>query len=140
MYRVTKILRFCYGHRLLDYVGPCQFLHGHNARVEIELTRRALDRRGMVTDFLRVKQRLQGWIDAELDHKMLLNRRDPLLKMFRQMRQPAVPIPGNPTAERLARLIFDQARRLRFPVTRVRFWETETSFATYFANRRPKSA
>ena len=36
MYSVTKRVEFCYGHRLLDYDGPCRHPHGHNAVVEIE--------------------------------------------------------------------------------------------------------
>ena len=29
---VKKVIEFCYGHRLLDYDGKCQNLHGHNAQ------------------------------------------------------------------------------------------------------------
>ena len=32
MYVVTRELRFCYGHRLLEYAGKCRHLHGHNGR------------------------------------------------------------------------------------------------------------
>jgi hypothetical protein len=34
MYKVTKHIDFCYGHRLLNYNGQCRHLHGHNGRVE----------------------------------------------------------------------------------------------------------
>jgi 6-pyruvoyltetrahydropterin/6-carboxytetrahydropterin synthase len=37
MYRVSKSVSFCYGHRLLNYQGKCQHLHGHNARAVITL-------------------------------------------------------------------------------------------------------
>ena len=37
MYRVTKEIRFCYGHRLLNYSGECRHLHGHNGLAEITL-------------------------------------------------------------------------------------------------------
>ena len=50
-YRVTVQIHFCYGHRLLDYVGPCAHPHGHNGLVEIELESDSLDSRGMVFDF-----------------------------------------------------------------------------------------
>ncbi|HLB03050.1 MAG TPA: 6-carboxytetrahydropterin synthase, partial [Nitrospiria bacterium] len=46
MYKVTKHILFCYGHRLLNYDGKCKHLHGHNGRVEIELTSPKLDHRG----------------------------------------------------------------------------------------------
>ncbi len=131
MYRVTKLIRFCYGHRLLNYDGKCRHLHGHNGRVEIELAAARLDRRGMVRDFTEIKQRIQHWIDASLDHKMILNRRDPALPHLKALHEPVFVIAENPTAENLAKLIFRHVRRLGFPVTRVTLWETDSSFATY---------
>ena len=46
-------------------------------------------------------------------------------------REPVYIINANPTAENLAKLIYDHAKRMRFPVTSVRLWETDSSFATY---------
>ena len=131
MYKVTKEIHFCYGHRLLNYQGKCRYLHGHNAKVEIELSSKNLDRRGMVVDFSDVKRAIQGWIDTALDHKMLLNKRDPLIAHLRSIKEPLVLIDNNPTAETLAKLVFDYAKKNGYPVTQVRFWETPTSFATY---------
>lgn len=131
MYSVTKVIQFCYGHRLLNYEGKCRYLHGHNGTVEIELASERLDRRGMVRDFTEIKRLIQGWIDAELDHKMILCRRDPAVPLLRTLREPLYLIEDNPTAECLAKLIFTQAKGLRLPVTSVRLWETESSFATY---------
>ena len=45
MFQVTRTIHFCYGHRLLNYQGKCRYLHGHNGKVEIELSSKALDRR-----------------------------------------------------------------------------------------------
>lgn len=131
MYRVTKQIRFCYGHRLLNYEGKCRHLHGHNGLVEIELSSDTLDARGMVMDFDDIKQAVQTWIDRELDHKMLINRADPLLPTLQSHREPCFILEGNPTAEAIARLIFDYAKDHGFPVTRVTLWETNSSFATY---------
>jgi 6-pyruvoyltetrahydropterin/6-carboxytetrahydropterin synthase len=41
----------------------------------------------------------------------------------------------NPTAENIARLIFDFTARQGFPVVEVRLWETDHCFATYTARR-----
>ena len=131
MFKVTKELSFCYGHRLLNYNGKCRYLHGHNARVEIELSARSLDRRGMVVDFSDVKRAVQGWIDTALDHKMLLNKKDSLIPHLRKIKEPVVLLDSNPTAENLAKLVFDYCKQRRFPVTEVRFWETPRSFAAY---------
>ncbi len=131
MFKVTKVIHFCYGHRLLRYEGKCRHLHGHNAKVEIELSSAALDPRGMVVDFNEVKQKLQGWIDTAWDHKLLLHRDDPAIPELARLREPFVTLEANPTAETLARLIFEQARAQGFPISQVRFWETSTSFASF---------
>ncbi len=131
MFRVTRSLRFCYGHRLLNYQGKCRYLHGHNGMVEIELEANTLDRRGMVRDFSEMKYKLQGWIDAHLDHKMILRRDDPALAALRKMKEPVYVMETNPTAENLAKLIFGQVKQLGFPVRSVRLWETDSSSATY---------
>lgn len=131
MYKVTKLIHFCYGHRLLDYEGKCRYLHGHNAQVEIELSSSTLDRRGMVVDFNEVKQKLQAWIDSNWDHKLLLNKADPILPQLTSAKEPLVILESNPTAETLARLLFERAKAEGFPVTSVKLWETPTSFATY---------
>lgn len=131
MYSVTRIIHFCYGHRLLNYEGKCRDLHGHNGKVEIELSAEQLDARGMVRDFNEIKQSLQDWIDHTLDHKMLLRKDDPVLPTLQQMQEAVVVLDANPTAEAIAKLIFDHATRLGFPVTAVRLWETPHSSAAY---------
>ena len=131
MYAVTKIIDFCYGHRLLDYEGKCRFLHGHNGRVEIELGSERLDRRGMVRDFDEIKRTIQHWVDTTLDHTMLFRKDDPLVPLLRARRERLFLMDENPTAGAIARLIFEHAKAQRFPVTAVRLWETERSVATY---------
>lgn len=134
MFKVTRVIHFCYGHRLLNYEGKCRFLHGHNARVEIEISGLKLDSRGMVVDFNDMKQKLQTWIDSTLDHKLLLNRADPLIPNLDKEREPFILMDANPTAEAIAKLIFDHAQKEGFAVTEIRLWETPSSFATYRAS------
>jgi 6-pyruvoyltetrahydropterin/6-carboxytetrahydropterin synthase len=131
MYSVTKIIDFCYGHRLLDYDGICKHPHGHNAVAEIEVRTGQLDSRNMVCDFSDIKRMVKGWIDKELDHKMLLRHDDPLVKLLQQLGEPVYLLDSNPTVERIARLIYDHASEQGFPVVRVKVWETPTSFAEY---------
>ena len=131
MYSVVKRLEFCYAHRLLDYKGPCQHLHGHNAVAEIEIKADLLDSQSMVCDFNLIKERLKSWIDSNLDHKSILNSRDPLVKALRDMGEPVFEMNSNPTAETIARLIFDYAREQKLTVTSVRLWETPSACATY---------
>ena len=47
------------------------------------------------------------------------------------MGEPVFVVETNPTAEGIARLIFDVARQQGLPVSRVTVWETPTSYATY---------
>lgn len=133
MYSVTKRIEFCYGHRLLDYEGVCRHPHGHNGIAEIEIQTDALDRRNMVTDFSDIKRVVKTWIDRELDHKMILRQDDPLVAVLRSLGEPMYLVDSNPTAERIARLIFDVSREQGLPVSRVTVWETPTSWATYSA-------
>ncbi len=131
MYSVTKRIRFCYGHRLLDYEGVCKHPHGHNALAEIEVRTGTLDSRNMVADFGDIKRIVQGWIDREIDHKMILRRDDPLVEPLARLGEPVFLVDSNPTVEHIARLIFNYTREHGLPVVSVKVWETPTSFATY---------
>ena len=131
MFSVTREITFCYGHRLLDYEGKCRYLHGHNGKAVITLAAQTLDRLGMVMDFTRLKREVGGWIDDHLDHKMLLHKDDPLLPFLLQQGEPVFVLPVNPTAENIARLIFDITEQRGFPVVEVKLWETETCFAAF---------
>jgi 6-pyruvoyltetrahydropterin/6-carboxytetrahydropterin synthase len=131
MYSVTKRIDFCYGHRLLDYDGVCKHPHGHNAVAEIEVRAEALDRRNMVVDFSDIKRLVKEWIDRELDHRMILRQDDPLVASLKALGEPVFVVDSNPTAERIARLLYDVSREQGLPVERVTVWETPSSWASY---------
>ncbi|MBI4064594.1 MAG: 6-carboxytetrahydropterin synthase [Elusimicrobia bacterium] len=130
-YRVTKLITFSYGHRLLNYDGPCRNLHGHNGKIEIILERPGLDARGMVIDFSEIRQKIKKWVDDNWDHRLILNAKDPGLKELRKLDPAVVPIEANPTAENLARFLFEKTKKLGFPVKEIKIWETESSWASY---------
>jgi 6-pyruvoyltetrahydropterin/6-carboxytetrahydropterin synthase len=131
MFRVTREIQFCYGHRLLNYDGKCRHLHGHNGRAVITLEGNELDSRGMLVDFAEIKLRVQLWIDEYLDHNMLLCRDDPLLPFLLERGERVFVMDENPTAENIARLIYEHARGSGLPVVEVVLWETEHCFSTY---------
>jgi 6-pyruvoyltetrahydropterin/6-carboxytetrahydropterin synthase len=131
MFSVTREIAFCYGHRLLNYEGKCRHLHGHNGKAVITLATDALDQLGMVMDFTRLKRVVGAWIDEQLDHKMLLHKDDPFLSFLRQQGEPVYVLDVNPTAENIARLIFDYTSSQGFPVVEVKLWETDSCFAAY---------
>jgi 6-pyruvoyltetrahydropterin/6-carboxytetrahydropterin synthase len=131
MFRVTREIEFCYGHRLLNYDGKCRHLHGHNGRAVITLEGPALDRRGMLVDFADIKQKVQQWIDENLDHNMLLSCDDPILPVLERAGERVFVMDCNPTAENIARLIYEHAKAAGLPVAEVVLWETEHCFSTY---------
>lgn len=131
MYRVEREIHFCYGHRVSNYDGKCRHLHGHNARAVIILEAPSVGPSGMVMDFRQIKINLGQWIDDELDHRMLLWEGDPLVKLLRDTGEPIVTMTAQPTAENIARLIYDKAQERGLPVVEVRLWETPTACAVY---------
>jgi len=131
MFRVTREIDFCYGHRLLNYQGKCRYLHGHNGKAVITLQSDSLDARGMVVDLSDIKRAVSAWIDEVLDHRMILHRDDPVVPILQNLGEPIFVMEANPTAENIARLIFEHARAEGLPVTEVRLWETPRCCAAY---------
>jgi 6-pyruvoyltetrahydropterin/6-carboxytetrahydropterin synthase len=131
MYRVSQEIDFCYGHRLLNYSGKCRHLHGHNGKAVVVLETATLDHRGMLVDFAEIKRSLCTWIDAQLDHRMILCEADPAVPLLKSLGEPLHVIPDNPTAENIARLIYQHAVAEGLPVVEVSLWESSRSCASY---------
>lgn len=131
MFNVLKQIHFCYGHRLLNYQGKCAHPHGHNGLVEVQFSSEKLDHRGMVLDFDEIKQCVKTFIDEKLDHQMILCREDPLVPILQEMKEPIYLMDENPTAENIAKHIFQFVKKEGFPITSVKVWETPSSCAEY---------
>ena len=93
MYTVKVEGAFEAAHRVVGYPGQCDRLHGHNWVVELSLRGKELDSLGMLVDF-KVAKRVLGEVLATYDHRFL-NELEPFSKEI------------NPTAENLARIIFE---------------------------------
>ena len=132
-YTVGREIHFSYGHRLLGHAGKCARLHGHNGRAVIEINAEKLDSLGMVMDFYEIQKSIGEWIDKTLDHRMILAENDPLVPVLQKTGETLVLMKETPTAEALARRIFEEARNMKLPVAKVTVWETENSFAAYSA-------
>jgi len=122
MYEVSVEETFAAAHNLRNYKGKCEDLHGHNYKVRVVLAGPELDSVGLLYDFVHLKQVIQGVIRS-LDHKYL-NELAPFDKL-------------NPSAENLARHIYDQTAK-QLPrngngagIAAVTVWETATTAATY---------
>jgi 6-pyruvoyltetrahydropterin/6-carboxytetrahydropterin synthase len=131
MYTVTKEIHFCYGHRLLNHKGKCRHLHGHNATAVIHLEAAQLDDLGMVCDFSEIGDYVKKWINGHLDHNMLLHSDDPVLPLLQEAGESVYVMTNNPTAENIARLIFDYVEAGGFPVVEVSLHETDSALASY---------
>lgn len=131
MYKVSREIPFCYGHRLLNYEGKCKNLHGHNGLAVITLETEQLDDLGLAFDFSEIKRVVLPWIDSEFDHRMLLHKDDPMVPILRETGDPIKVLDCNPSAENIARLIYEFVKDAGYPVSDVVLWETPTCSATY---------
>lgn len=93
MYTVRVETSFNAMHRVRLSDGSTEPLHGHDWKVHAHFARERLDEIEMVVDFLEVHRALDGVVQ-ELHHTDLGNH--PVLSKY------------NPTAETIARFIFDQ--------------------------------
>lgn len=93
MYELTVRSAFEAAHFIRGYDGKCARLHGHNWTVEAVVRGRELDELGMLVDFKILKAELNKVLD-DFDHSFLNES-----ETFKQ---------DNPTAENLARKIFDK--------------------------------
>jgi len=114
---------FAAAHRLREYEGNCERLHGHNWKVEAAVESDRLDSRGIAIDFRVIKAALNGILDR-LDHGYL-NDVPPFTE-------------ENPSSENLARYLYDELSRM-IPeparVCRVIVWESEDARAEYSRSR-----
>jgi 6-pyruvoyltetrahydropterin/6-carboxytetrahydropterin synthase len=121
MFEVTIEETFAAGHALRNYRGKCENVHGHNYRCQVTVEGQQLDSIGLLVDFVELKRVVHSVIDR-LDHQWL-NEYPPFNEI-------------NPSAENMARYIYDEIRlglgerdgvRLAF----VKLWETDTCSAVY---------
>jgi 6-pyruvoyltetrahydropterin/6-carboxytetrahydropterin synthase len=120
MYEVTVETGFSAAHRLKNYRGKCENLHGHNWKVTITVQAGELDPAGLAMDFTELKAHAGDIID-HFDHKDLSE-----LPEFSEQ---------NPTTENIARIIFEKMEKKlegrEAVICEVSVAESETSRACY---------
>ena len=131
MFTITKDVFFCYGHRLMGHSGKCRHLHGHSVKASISVAAPELNEQGMVCDFADISAVVTRYIDAELDHNLLLHRKDPLAPALEKAGERFLLLDEHPTAEYLAKLIFRYTQEQGLDVRSVTLWETASACATY---------
>lgn len=148
MTTITKTYALEYGHLLANHAGKCRNLHGHSAKIDIEVEGpiNAIEgdsSEGMVTDFSRLSQSVKKILD-DFDHQTIVRGDEWIIeatqlyiekhpeagKLMDQFTQVLV----SPTAENLARQVFlrlkDELDDM-VDLVAVTWWETGTARATY---------
>ena len=121
MFELTINVNFEAAHYINNYVGKCSRLHGHNWKVEVHIYGTKLDELGMLIDFRDLKATVNDII-IKLDH-YCLNEIEPFCSI-------------NPTAENIAKYIFDQLVETKqfdqnVKLRCVKIWESPNSAAAY---------
>ena len=92
MFRLRVESKFSGAHKLVNYPGPCQRLHGHNWRIVLTVSSPALNDLGMVIDLMELKALLDQ-CTQQFDHRFL-NEIPPFNSL-------------NPTSENLAKFVLE---------------------------------
>lgn len=110
-------------HRIYQHGRKCAFLHGHTYKIKIRLGGK-LQEDGILVDFGVLKEKIHNL----LDHKVLLNEKDPLARILVEAGQKVVILDCNPSAENIAKLcasiIISEFRQVDF--VEVEVFETPT--------------
>ncbi|MDH5229670.1 MAG: 6-carboxytetrahydropterin synthase QueD [Gammaproteobacteria bacterium] len=119
-YTLKVVTDFAAAHSLRNYQGSCERLHGHNWKVEVEVSARTLDEVGMGLDFKTIRRATNDFLD-HLDHYNL-NDVPPFDTI-------------NPTAENIAAYIFkglsEKLNNERVSISAITLWETERACVRY---------
>lgn len=114
MFRLHCEFSFSAAHKLKNH-EKCGVLHGHNYRVEVFVIGDKL-KNGMLIDF-HILKKITDKVKEKYDHKYLND------------------FVEQPTAENLAKLIFDEISSLlskyNVKLEKVRVWETEKLYAEF---------
>ncbi|NOS88621.1 MAG: 6-carboxytetrahydropterin synthase [Methylococcaceae bacterium] len=131
MHTITKEVYFCYGHRLMNHAGKCRHLHGHSVKAAISVRQEQLNDQGMVCDFADIRETVETFIDACLDHNFLLHKDDPIIPMLIANNERFLALDEHPTAEVLSKMIYQHLKQAGFNVAQVVLWETASAYACY---------
>lgn len=119
-YTLKILADFASAHTLRDYPGDCSRMHGHNWKLEVEVTATALNDHGMGMDFKTIKTATRE-LAKTLDHRYLND-----IPPFDVV---------NPTAENIAQYFYQKLSTTLnndiATVSGVTLWETDRACVRY---------
>ncbi len=128
MFELSVLGYFEAAHRLIEYDGKCENLHGHNYKIKLTIKVDKLNKIDLGIDFGRLKDDLKK-VTNLFDHKFLNELSD---------------FDGrNPSAEIISKVIYEKVKEAShddYFVSSVTVWETDNSSSTYYETAAQKSA
>lgn len=119
-YTLKILAHFASAHTLRDYPGDCSRMHGHNWKLEVEMTATALNKDGMGMDFKAIKKATRE-LAKTLDHRYLND-----IPPFDVV---------NPTAENIAQYFYKSLSETlnidSAKISGVTLWETDRACVRY---------
>ena len=143
--KITKIIQWDMGHRILNHRSVCKGIHGHRYKAEIKVSGKLINQngiseQGMVMDFADIKKIAMNEIHEKMDHGFMVWNKDiELLNYFKDSSDHKIIIvPFTPTAENVVIYIYDKIK-IKFNdkfgtglhLHSIRLWETPTSYVQY---------
>ena len=119
-YTLKILADFASAHTLRDYPGDCSRMHGHNWKLEVEVTATELNEHGMGMDFKTIKTATRE-LAKKLDHRYLND-----IPPFDTV---------NPTAENIAQYFYQRLSKTlnieTAKISGVTLWETDRACVRY---------
>ncbi|NQZ53024.1 MAG: 6-carboxytetrahydropterin synthase QueD [Piscirickettsiaceae bacterium] len=119
-YTLKILADFASAHTLRDYPGDCSRMHGHNWKLEVEVTATTLNEHGMGMDFKTIKTAARE-LAKTLDHRYLND-----IPPFDTI---------NPTAENIAQYFYQNLSKTlnidTAKISGVTLWETDRACVRY---------
>lgn len=137
MYRVSKEVKFPVGHVLTKHKGKCNTVHGHQISVIFTLKSEFLNDNYMVIDFGDLKEIINKKF-GRFDHSFIIDKNKSIeIDLPSEIFTNVIHIDGEPTAENLAKIMFDEVKyelELEYSgisLESVTIYENEKSSSTY---------
>lgn len=135
MYTIRKKFKFEMAHQLFDAYSDCckDTIHGHSYILEVFIENDQLDQTGMLIDFTKVKDQIKEYIN-KWDHALVMPNTfsQEYIDMLYKYNMKLIIVKYNPTAENMAKDIYEYIASKIWNVSKVRLHETDTGYAEYY--------